>query len=236
MNVIFDVDDTIYNLMEPFQRTHEEMYAHRTDADCEQLFRASREYSDEAFYMEERGELTAEEAFYYRIQKTYADVGIEVSGEEAKFFQQRYRYYQKHIHVPQAIKEVLTYCKESGITMGTLTNGKKENQGQKIATLDLRRWFKEESLLISGGLGYSKPDPKAFEAVEKELGLEKEATWFVGDAFDMDVIGAKKAGWHVIWFNHRHRAMPECDIRPDVEVDTPEALLETIKKLAEANS
>ena len=50
-NIIFDVDDTLYNLMEPFEKAHKELMAARTDADCEELFEASRTYSDEAFCM-----------------------------------------------------------------------------------------------------------------------------------------------------------------------------------------
>ena len=41
-NIIFDVDDTLYNLMEPFEKAHKELMAARTDADCEKLFEASR--------------------------------------------------------------------------------------------------------------------------------------------------------------------------------------------------
>lgn len=50
-NIIFDVDDTLYNLMEPFEKAHKELMAAHTDADCEELFEASRTYSDEAFCM-----------------------------------------------------------------------------------------------------------------------------------------------------------------------------------------
>ena len=37
--------------MEPFEKAHKELMAARTDADCEELFEASRTYSDEAFCM-----------------------------------------------------------------------------------------------------------------------------------------------------------------------------------------
>ena len=93
-NIIFDVDDTLYNLMEPFEKAHKELMAARTDADCEELFEASRTYSDEAFCMSREGRISEDEEFAYRVQKTYADVGVEVSKEEAKQFEERYRYYQ----------------------------------------------------------------------------------------------------------------------------------------------
>ena len=83
------VDDTLYNLMEPFEKAHKELMAARTDADCEELFEASRTYSDEAFCMSREGKISEDEEFAYRVQKTYADVGVEVSKEEAKQFEER---------------------------------------------------------------------------------------------------------------------------------------------------
>ena len=231
MKIIFDVDDTIYNLMQPFFEAHNEIYGNRTDADCEQLFMASRIYSDEAFYMHERGEITAAEEFAYRIRKTYADVGIQVSDQEAGFFEERYRYYQQHIHVPEGIVRILDYCKEKEITIGILTNGKKQNQGKKIEVLNLKKWFPEENIFISGEIGFTKPDVRAFAAVQEGLNLNPEETWFIGDTFEVDVIGAKNAGWHVVWFNHRHREMPLGEIEPDVEVNTEEELYDFIVHL-----
>ncbi|MDO4941897.1 MAG: HAD family hydrolase [Lachnospiraceae bacterium] len=231
ITIIFDVDDTLYNLMEPFERAHQELFASRTGADCEQLFMASRIYSDEAFYMHEKGLISAEEEFAYRIRKTYADVGIEVTGELAAKFEERYRYYQKHIHVPEGVQEILDYCKGQDIPIGALTNGKHKYQNKKAQTLGLDRWFSDERIFISEDIGYTKPNPNAFFAVQQALQLDSEKTWFIGDTFEVDVEGAKKAGWHVIWFNHRHRQMPEGEIRADREVFSEKELLEVIEEI-----
>ena len=134
-NIIFDVDDTLYDLMEPFQKAHEELMEERTDAECEELFKASRIYSDEAFYMVREGKIAKDEEFAYRIQKTYKEAGVDVSKDEAKKFEERYRYYQKHIHLPDEIKEILTICKQQGKTMGILTNGTALHQGKKLEIL-----------------------------------------------------------------------------------------------------
>ena len=204
-NIIFDVDDTLYNLMEPFEKAHKELMAARTDADCEELFEASRTYSDEAFCMSREGKISEDEEFAYRVQKTYADVGVEVSKEEAKQFE-NYR-------------------------IGILTNGTTKNQGKKLETLGSDHWFNPKTMFISDSIGAAKPDVKAFHTVQKEMKLDPEETWFIGDTFEIDVVGAKNSGWHVIWFNHRNRPMPEGDIVPDVEVTSGQELFEYIKKL-----
>ncbi len=230
-HIIFDVDDTLYNLMEPFQRAHEELFVKKADVDCEELFKTSRIYSDEAFYMVRDGKLPKEEEFVYRIIKTYEDAGVIVDQEAAHHFEERYRYYQKHIHVPEGIQEILNVCNKNHVVTGVLTNGTAQNQGRKIRVLDLGKWFAEETMFISDVIGYTKPNPKAFFAVQEKMNLNPEEIWFVGDTFEVDVVGAKKAGWHVIWFNHRRRPMPETDIVPDIEVNTVDELYQEIKKV-----
>lgn len=229
-NIIFDVDDTLYDLMEPFQKAHEELMSDRTNADCEELFKASRTYSDEAFYMAREGKISSDEEFIYRIKKTYQDVGVNVSKEEAKKFEERYRYYQNHIHVPETTTKILDYCKENH-KIGILTNGTAKNQGKKLKTLGLSKWFKEENMFISDNIGATKPDVMAFKAVQESMNLNPEETWFIGDTFEVDVIGAKNSNWHVIWYNHRNRPMPEGDIKPDIEVKNEQELFYTISDL-----
>lgn len=232
-NIIFDVDDTLYDLMEPFQQAHEELFGQRFDLPCEPLFMASRTYSDEAFYMVEEGKLPSEEAFSYRIIKAYQAFGVEIKPQEAKEFEKKYRSYQKKLHLPEITKRILDYCKEKHVKIGALTNGTLENQGKKIQTLGLSHWIPEEYLFISEGVGAPKPEAKAFLAVQEKMNIHPEDTWYIGDTYEVDVEGAKSVGWHVIWYNHRHRPMPESHTRPDLEVSTGEELFEAIQEIIE---
>lgn len=230
-NIIFDVDDTLYDLMEPFQKAHEELFAQRYDMSCEPLFMASRTYSDEAFYMVEEGKLLAEEAFSYRISKAYEQFGVVISLEDAKGFEERYRWHQKRLQLPLVTKRILDFCNAKQIKIGALTNGTVENQGKKIKTLKLNQWIPEEYLFISERIGAPKPKAQAFLAVQEKMNLVPEDTWFVGDTFEIDVVGAKGAGWHALWYNHRGRAVPEGDIKPDIQVTTGEELFEVIRRI-----
>ena len=86
-------------------------------------------------------------------------------------------------------------------------------------------------MFISDVIGAAKPDPRAFYAVEESMGLEPKDTWFIGDTFEVDVVGAKNAGWHVIWMNHRRRPMPEGGIKPEIEVSNMEELRKEIEQV-----
>lgn len=63
-NIIFDVDDTLYDLMEAFEKAHKEFFADKTKEDCEELFKRSRTYSDEAFYIAREGKISHDESLH----------------------------------------------------------------------------------------------------------------------------------------------------------------------------
>ena len=229
MNLVFDLDDTLYDLSEPFRRCHKDLFADKLGEDCEELFRMSRIYSDEVLALEKEGKIPRKDTFYHRIHRTYLDVGIDMDRETADIFEEKYRYYQKHITVPDKIKDMLDYCKAAGHKMAILTNGNVPNQGSKVEALGIRQWFDDENIFISEVTGFHKPAVGAFNYVQEYLGVEPENLWYIGDTYESDVFGSKRAGWKSIWYNHRHRSMPEDGYTADVTVYTAEELLEVLK-------
>ncbi len=47
-------------------------------------------------------------------------------------------------------------------------------------------------MFISDSIGAAKPDVKAFHTVQKEMKLDPEETWFIGDTFEIDVVGSQE--------------------------------------------
>lgn len=209
MNLIFDLDDTLYNLMGPFELVHNKLYADKTDADCTELFIQSRVYSDEIMEAEKKGLVPHEDCFYLRVKRTYHDVGIEMSRQDAEQFEKLYRAFQKEISLGNGVAEILDYCKEKDIFIAILTNGRPGPQEAKIDALGLHRWFDGEHIFISGGIGYQKPDSMAFKYVENAFELNPEETWYIGDTYEADIIGASGAGWNTVWFNYRNKKSPK---------------------------
>ncbi len=64
---------------------------------------------------------------------------------------------------------------------------------------------------LSAELGALKPDPAAFEAVQRGLGLFPGNLAMVGDSWTDDVEGALAAGWTAIWVNREGRPRPAHD-------------------------
>ena len=233
MNIVFDVDDTLYDLMDPFRRTHEELYAPKTDTPCEQLFIQSRKYSDEAFYQWSRGLIDKTQEFHYRISKTYADAGICLTEKDTAYFNERYRYYQGKIQIFAGMADLLDCLKERKVRLAILTNGKQKDQGNKIHVLGLDAWFVQDHIFISEDLPAPKPDVRPYKCVEEKLQFKPEETWYVGDMLESDILGANRAGWHSIWFNHRRRSIDTgSTARPDYEVHSVTELREILTGIA----
>ena len=69
---------------------------------------------------------------------------------------------------------------------------------------------------LSAELGAAKPEPAAFDALAKRLGLFPGNLVMVGDSWSDDVEGALAAGWTAIWINRAGKARPDHD--PDAEL------------------
>ena len=80
--------------------------------------------------------------------------------------------------------------------VGLLTNGPVRAQREKLDTLGWERSF--NAALVTGELDAGKPDPRAFEAILAELGVEAGEAVYVGDEVEADVDGATNAGMRAI--------------------------------------
>lgn len=79
-----------------------------------------------------------------------------------------------------------------------------------LATLEqygLRPYF--ASLVVSGALGWAKPDPRPFRQALDELGVEPGRALFVGDDRVNDIRGAKALGFRTAWLAPGRTGEPE---------------------------
>ena len=97
----------------------------------------------------------------------------------------------------EGVLDVLTSLKDKYI-MGSLTNGNAD-----LKKVGLNHLFNFH--FSSSDLNSSKPDPKHFEAAIKSTNLLPGEICHIGDHPLHDVIGAKNAGLHSIWFNPENK-------------------------------
>lgn len=215
INLIFDVDDTLYNQLTPFYIAYDKVFSSIKNISVKDLYISSRKHSDEVFHLTESGKMSIEEMHVYRIIKAFEELGNTITEKDAQNFQNEYIYQQSQITLIPEMEQVLNFAKEKNINIGIITNGPSSHQRMKLKQLNIEKWVDEGNIFISSEVGFSKPDINIFRLVEQFMSLDRENTYYVGDSYKNDVIGAKKAGWKSIWMNHREHRVKELVYKPD---------------------
>ncbi|MFD1849542.1 HAD family hydrolase [Oceanobacillus bengalensis] len=229
--IIFDVDDTLYDQALTFKNTCKKILKESlTEKELDALYIANRKYSDALFDEKVAGLLSEREMHIRRIKDACAEFGIVINDKEAMDFQEAYVVEQNKIVLFDEVEELLELLYKEGKQLAILTNGAQGHQSMKIKQLRLERWIPKENIFISGAVGHTKPSIEVFQIIENKLGLDKTKTVYVGDSFANDIVGAKQAGWHAIWMNHRRRGKLENSVEPDKVVYSAKELLDNFKK------
>jgi len=228
--IFFDVDDTLYDQLRPFARAFEKNFNFK-DISLEILYNASRKLSDEVFQLVENGDMDIQDMHVYRIKQALAHFGKKISYKEAAMFQKDYEFFQKDIVLLPDIIDVLNFCFQNKITMGIITNGPLDHQKRKIKQLGIESWIPSKNIIISSEVGLAKPDVRVFRLAETKVQTDNGNLFYVGDSFQNDIIGAKKAGWKAIWCNRRCHRKNYHTIEPDYVISGKDKLLKIIQKL-----
>ncbi|MHC4777366.1 MAG: HAD family hydrolase [Planctomycetota bacterium] len=124
--------------------------------------------------------------------------------------------YVKHraenIELFDDVLPALTTLKDSGFSLGVLSNG---NTLPERAGIDHLFDF----ILFAQEVGAEKPDPAIFGAALKASRCRREEFVHVGDSLADDVGGARVAGVMSVWLNRQGRPRVE-GIEPDAEIRT----------------
>lgn len=202
--IIFDLDDTLYNQIQPFERAVRQ-FMDIPDELTEPLYIAFRFRADEVFEASVSGALSMKEMHSYRMKAAFANMGIRISDKTALEIQKVYAYNQGHLELTAGSQELFAFCQKKNLQIGLITNGPHLHQLKKIQALKLGQWIPEELTLTSGQVGMTKPNAGIFKLMENRLNLPAEELVYIGDSYENDVVGAKVAGWQAIWYNHRGR-------------------------------
>lgn len=200
--LMFDCDDTLYDLSWPFRKCMEE-FLPNVDVDMNQFYADYRKFGDMIFVDLQQGKITIDESGIYRIEKACEKYDIEFSHSKAVEFQSRYKYYQHHIEMDDAFIDYFSHCEDE---LAILTNGEDAHQRMKLEVLHVFEYFKASHVFTSGQLGVAKPDVNAFKKCMEAMQEDIHEWYYVGDNYINDMQGAKNAGMKTIHFNRHHLA------------------------------
>ena len=224
--VLFDVDDTLFDrdgAQQGILRVILQELPHVfTDLPAEATLRAFNE-SDSIALREYEAGVLAEDFRSRRSRLFLGLLGLDEKHADAVTALYVHRYPTIDAPVAGAVSVVRRLA--DTFPLGVVSNALPDVQYTKLATLGIRHLFR--CVVLSGELKIAKPDPRIFLHAAGLLGSAPEDCLYVGDSYENDVVGAKRAGMRTCWFNPR--ALPAGDITPDIQIhtlqDLPRALV-----------
>ncbi len=97
--------------------------------------------------------------------------------------------------VDQETPAALARLRAAGLRLGVVSNSDgRVEEALRAAGL----WEFFEVVIDSQLVGFEKPDPRIFSAALDRLGLSPAEALYVGDIYEVDVVGARRAGMDVI--------------------------------------
>ncbi len=224
MKFCFDCDDTLYDLQGPFKKCMKDFFPD-FKGDLKEFYRIYRDFGDQIFDLLQEDIITVDDSGIYRIYKAAQVFGYDFPLERAADFQDSYRNYQHQIAMTSLFHDFFAH---TNAELAIFTNGLDTHQKMKLKALDVYRYFKEDHVFTSGGIGYAKPNQKAFQSVALKTNTSIEDWYYIGDNYINDIEGGKKAGMKTIHFNRHHQL--EGDYA-DYIVYSESELIELLKRL-----
>jgi len=124
--------------------------------------------------------------------------------------------------VPEQTRLALARLKSAGLLLGVVSNSE-GRVAQALEVAELRQYF--DVVIDSGLIGIEKPDPRIFQAALQALGVRPDEALYVGDLYDVDVVGARAAGIEAVLLGAARGAAPDCQTTSSIE-DLVERLME----------
>ena len=206
MMIFFDIDDTLLD-SESAHKVALKIIVdeYSLDADPEELFIRWMSITDYYLNLFFRNEISQKEQRTKRITELFSLSGKEISEEES--IPVYLKYHRYFVESCQAFPETIPVLEQlKGFRVGIITNGPVADQTYKLEKNGLLHYF--NPVIISEGVGHSKPQKEIFEAAFRAAGQVPSGCIFIGDSYENDYMGGTNAGMKAIWLNRKRSPTP----------------------------
>lgn len=150
----------------------------------------------------ERGDISQPELQLERFRLTMEALDLRA---DIPAFAERYLFNLGHTtDLIDGALEVVPQLAE-GHKLFLITNGIPQVQHTRLSLSPIRHYF--EGIVISGEVGYAKPDPRIFVAAFESMGNpSKNEVLIIGDSLSADIRGGHAHGIDTCWYNPNGRS------------------------------
>ncbi|MGC1340915.1 MAG: HAD family hydrolase, partial [Candidatus Binataceae bacterium] len=109
----------------------------------------------------------------------------------------------------EGARSALEILRRERIPLGIITNSVFSGSAlsDQLAELGLREFF--GFLISSSDFGLRKPHRYLFEAAARQMRLQPQNVWYLGDRINTDIEGARAAGMVAVWFERGGSPTPD---------------------------
>ena len=189
------------------------------DIQMEHFFHALSQADEEMRLQKEAGKEFSATHRFSRVLRILLPEGTEFHAPE--FVEQLVKEHMRALlgcaYLPEEHRALLEELRGS-YPLGLLSNFDYAPAAEEmIDGMGLREYFVK--VAISDALGWRKPHPRVFQNMAAELGVRSADCVYIGDTYETDVLGAKKAGMNVFWINWKGQELPG-EVHPDIEMSS----------------
>lgn len=211
-SVLFDLDDTLFDHSHATRHALAVLQAGEPALrawTAAELERRHGELLEELHREVLSGRLSIEaarEVRFRRLLNAAASVGLarRRSAALARLYRQSYE--EGWRAVPGA-NELLAALKQAGVSIVVVTNNLTAEQRAKLAGCGLD--VHVDHLITSEDVGVMKPHARIFDVALAAAGVTAHEAVMIGDAWHIDVAGARAAGLRAVWLNRLGAASPD---------------------------
>ena len=100
--------------------------------------------------------------------------------------------------------EILDYL-ATKYKLHIITNGFEQVQQLKLRNSGIQKYF--DTVTTSEDAGIKKPHPYIFQTALKKASVAPNCSIMIGDSLEADIVGARNAGMHALFFNYRNEVI-----------------------------
>lgn len=201
--VFIDLDDTIWDFTANSKVAMRKVYAkYGFESQCpyERFIECYLRHNSELWTLYHHGRITKDFLISERFRVAFDECGIDVGGEDVPI-----RFNNDYLEtivlcdkVVDGAQHLLEHLKRRG-PVYVLSNGFVNLQYRKLRSCGLDGYI--DRLVLSDDINVTKPDRRLFDYALQVVGGQADSTVMIGDNYDADILGAKNAGWHTVYFD-----------------------------------